>query len=151
MKNEIFSKISDLKGYVDLLKSYRKRKKEDIKEDPTLRGAVERYLQLSIEIVLEIGEMIISKEGLRKPETYKQVIEILGERGVLPKPFAKRFSLAAGFRNILIHRYGDIDADEVCYHLKKDLEDFETFSKHIARFIQKESTGENTKFRATKK
>jgi len=42
--------------------------------------------------VLDIGEIIISMEELRKPEEYKEVIEILGEADILPKEFAKKFA-----------------------------------------------------------
>jgi uncharacterized protein YutE (UPF0331/DUF86 family) len=61
------------------LESYQSRAKEELRENYTLRGAVERYLHLALECTLDIGEMIISKEGLRKPESYREVIEILGK------------------------------------------------------------------------
>ncbi|HPQ05458.1 MAG TPA: DUF86 domain-containing protein [Methanothermobacter sp.] len=32
-----------------------------------------------------------------------EVIEILGEIGILPRDFADKFAPAAGFRNILVH------------------------------------------------
>jgi uncharacterized protein YutE (UPF0331/DUF86 family) len=34
--------------------------------------------------------MVISQGGFRKPETYKEIIEILGEVGILPEEFAER-------------------------------------------------------------
>ncbi|MCK4814640.1 DUF86 domain-containing protein, partial [bacterium] len=61
----------------------------------------------------EIGEIIISKEGCRKPERYQDIIIILGENGIMPKEFSKKFSLAAGLRNILVHRYTEIDIEEI--------------------------------------
>ena len=41
--------------------------------------------------------MVISKEGFRKPEIYKEIIEILGDEGILPEEFAERFAEAAKF------------------------------------------------------
>ena len=67
MREEIYSKLEDLKKYVQFLRSYQSHRKEELREDYTLRGAVERYLQLALECTLDIGEMIISKEGFRKP------------------------------------------------------------------------------------
>lgn len=101
MKNEILNKLERLEGYVRILNSYKRYSVQDIKEDFTLRGAIERYLEVSLECCIDIGEMIISSRGLRKPETYKEVIEILGEVGILPEGFAERFGEAAKFRNIL--------------------------------------------------
>ncbi|MFQ6061248.1 MAG: DUF86 domain-containing protein [Thermoplasmata archaeon] len=134
---EIHSKLEDLRKYTNLLKQYRQESKERLMSDLTLRGAVERYLQVSIECVLEIGEMIISKESWRKPETYREVIEILGEKNVLPSEFAERFSRIAGLRNILVHRYADVDLDELYHHLQEDIGDFDEFARHIANHLIK--------------
>jgi len=81
--NKIADKLSAMERYVSLLRGYSKEDKEDIASDPTLRGAVERYLQLAIEAVIEICEMIIAERGLGKPETYKEVIEALGKAAYL--------------------------------------------------------------------
>ncbi len=102
MKAEISRKLSDLKMYVGFLRQYQKKTLNDLKKDHTLRAAVERYMQLSLEIVIEIGEMIIAYKGFRKPARHREVIEILAENNVLPKPFAKKFASAMGFRNILV-------------------------------------------------
>jgi len=93
MKDEIVSRLDKLKEYTDLLKGYQKYSLEQLKKDFTLRGAVERYLELALECVIDIGEMIISAEGLRKPEKYREVIEILGEKNIIPKHFAEKFDL----------------------------------------------------------
>ena len=137
MRIEIAAKLNELKRYTKLLEGYRERTLDDLEKDLTLRGAVERYMQLSIEIVIEIGEMIIANEGFKKPESYREVIEILGDEGILAKPFAKKFAPAAGFRNILVHRYGELEFDELHHHLQNDLGDFNEFAKQIALFLKK--------------
>ena len=102
-----------------------------------MRSAIERNLQLALECSLEIGEIIIAAQGLRKPETYREVIEILGEHGILPKLFAKRFAKAAGLRNILVHQYADLDLGLLARLLKKDVGDFNIYARHVARFVSK--------------
>lgn len=139
MKSEVTSKLKDLEIYVKLLKGYSRHDIKEIESDLTLRGAVERYLQLAIETTIEISEMIIAHEGYKKPETYREVIEILGKEGVLKKPFAKGFALAAGFRNILVHRYDEIDLEELYRHLQKDIKDFDEFARQISSFLNKKA------------
>jgi len=138
MKNEVLNKLERLQGYAKILNSYKKYSIQDINEDFTLRGAIERYLEVSLECVLDIGEMVISKEGFRKPETYKEIIEILGEEGILPKGFAERFAEAAKFRNILVHMYAEVDVETVYKVLQNNLGDFDEFAKYIARYLEKE-------------
>jgi len=137
MKLEIETKLRELKRYAQLLKGYQKHSKKELETDLTLRGAVERYMQLAIEIVIEIGEMIIAEEGLSKPETYREVMEILGKNRVLQPAFAKRLAPAAGFRNILIHRYGELDLNELYRHLQEDVSDFDTFAMQISKYLSK--------------
>lgn len=136
-KEKVSNKLDRLTEYVGYLKSYRHYTVEDIKRDHTLRGAIERYLHLSAECVIDIAEMMISELGLRKPEEYKESIDILGEAGIIPDDFAYYFSPVAGFRNILVHEYAKIDLEEVHRHLQKDLSDFEKFSRYIADYLNR--------------
>lgn len=137
MKNEILNKLERLQGYVRILNTYKKCSIQDINEDFTLSGAIERYLEVSLECVLDIGEMVISKGGFRKPETYKEIIEILGEEGILPDEFAERFAEAAKLRNILVHMYVEIDIEMIYEILQNNLDDFNDFARYIARYIEK--------------
>jgi len=63
MKNEILSKLERLQEYVRILNSYRKYSIQEIKKDFTLKGAVERYLEVSLECVLDIGAHSQGDEG----------------------------------------------------------------------------------------
>lgn len=43
MRDEILEKLEALKDYVSLLEDYQNSSLEEVEEDPTLRGAIERY------------------------------------------------------------------------------------------------------------
>jgi uncharacterized protein YutE (UPF0331/DUF86 family) len=137
LREKISRKLDRLREYAGYLKNYRRFTIDDLKNDPTLRGAVERYLHLSAECVIDIAEIMISELGLRKPEEYRESIDILGEAGIIPDEFAYYFAPVAGFRNILVHEYAKIDLEEVHRHLQKDLEDFEKFSKYIIDYLSR--------------
>jgi len=135
MKDEILAKLEMLKSHVEILRGYRSHTLEEVKANPTLRGAIERYLQVALECTFDVGEMIISLGGFRKPGTYREVIEVLGEKDVLSREFVKRFAPAAGFRNILVHMYADVNVEKVHKFLQENLEDFDDFAKQIARYL----------------
>lgn len=137
MKDEIVFKLQLLSEYVKFLQSYKKHSLENMKNDFTLRGAVERYLELSIECCIDIAGMIISYENLKRPESYREVIMALGHEGILPEEFAKKFSNAAGLRNALVHMYANIDINELYVNINKNLGDFDTFAKYIAIYLEK--------------
>jgi uncharacterized protein YutE (UPF0331/DUF86 family) len=56
-----------------------------------------------------IGEIIISAQGIKRPESYKEIFRTLGENGILPEAFARKIEPAAGFRNVLVHMYAKVD------------------------------------------
>lgn len=138
----ISPKLERLERYVGYLKGYQKHSAEDLRKDHTLRGAVLHYLQLSIECCMDIGEMLISGLGLRKPEDGREVFDILAENGVLQREFASRFSPAAGLRNIIVHQYTDIDMDRIRDHIQDHLADFDVYAKSVARFLHERRTGD---------
>lgn len=137
MKEEIVFKLQLLSEYVKFLKSYKKHSLEDIRNDFTLRGAVERYLELSIKCCIDIAGMIISYENLKRPDSYKEVILALCHEGILPEEFAKKLSNAAGLRNALVHMYANIDINELYVNINSNLGDFDTFAKYIAIYLEK--------------
>jgi uncharacterized protein YutE (UPF0331/DUF86 family) len=73
---------------------------------------------------------------LKKPEKLQDIFLILGENSILPKQFAKKVAKMAGFRNILVHGYSDIDENLVYDSLTQGLTDFEDFIKYILKFLE---------------
>ncbi|MDI6701461.1 hypothetical protein U2150_03615 [Methanothermobacter wolfeii] len=49
MRDEILSRLEKLGEYIRILEDYQKHSLYEIKGDHTLRAAVERYLEISIE------------------------------------------------------------------------------------------------------
>ncbi len=137
MNDEITSKLEQLDEYVNILKGYQHIKIEDLLSDHTLRGAVERYLEVALECSIDISEMIISREKLKRPDTYQEVFLILGDHGILPEEFAKKFAPSAGLRNRLVHMYAKINIEKLYYYLQNNIDDIEKFGKYIAKYIKK--------------
>ena len=97
---------------------------------------VEHGLQLAIECVLDISSHLVAGEQLGTPESYRQVIELLGERGILPAEFVNRVRGMPGFRNILVHDYLRVDTAVVWDRLQRGPAQFREFIRHIAAHIR---------------
>lgn len=110
---------------------------EELSEDVILRSAVERNLQVAIQSLLDIGTHIIAEMGFELPDENKDIFRILGDEGILPTEFADRIKGMAGFRNILVHGYIDVDFEKVYHHLTNDLKDFKEFAHHVVNFLEK--------------
>jgi uncharacterized protein YutE (UPF0331/DUF86 family) len=97
---------------------------------------VEHGLQLAIECVLDIGSQVVAAEQLGSPQSYREVIELLGERGILPQEFVARVRGMPGFRNILVHDYRAIDIDGVWDTLQTGPAQFREFIHHVAAHLR---------------
>ncbi|MCK4478088.1 DUF86 domain-containing protein [Candidatus Bathyarchaeota archaeon] len=136
-KSLITTKLSKLRGYQRFLRKLQTTSMEDFTSNFTIRGAVERYLQVSIECVIDIGNEIISSLQLQRPESYRDIPYILAEAKIIPKTFAETIASMTGFRNLLVHDYASININLVYEFLQTKLPDFETFTKHIAKWLEK--------------
>jgi uncharacterized protein YutE (UPF0331/DUF86 family) len=135
MIKEINFKLEQLGEYVSILREYQQYDIEEIMNNHTLRGAIERYMEVSLACMIDICEMVISIEKLRRPDTYREVILVLGQRGILPEDFSRKLAPAAGFRNVLVHMYADIDIGKLYSHLQNDIVDLELFAGYIAKYL----------------
>lgn len=117
------------------LEPFQSKEKEDLLQDPYLQDIIERNLEVTAQSVIDIANRIISIEGLKKPLDYYDAIMRLGEAGILPLKFAKKLAPIAGFRNILVHDYLDINWDEVYKNLHQ-LDDIVRFTKQIKTWMK---------------
>ncbi len=132
----IQARLDKLDEYSQILKELRGSAQSIFLTDYHLYGLAERYLQLSIECVLDIGTMLVTGLGLRRPERHQDVIQILIEAGVLSPELGARLTGIAGFRNILVHEYLQIDRNLVYQKLQEGVTDFEDFAAEVVRFLQ---------------
>jgi len=135
MRPEVIDKLELLEGYIAILRDLQQYSFEEIEKNYVIKGAVERYLQISLESMLDIGEIIISMEKIKRPQSYKEIFRTLGENGILPEAFARKIEPAAGFRNVLVHMYAKIETNRLYENLQNGVEDMELFIEYIARFL----------------
>lgn len=113
--------------------------KQGLKEflgDEVSIDLAERNLQIGIQCLLDIGNHIIAERGFQVPESNEDIFRILGKHGVIPKDFASKIEGMAGFRNILVHDYLEIDPRKVYQNLLNALKDFDEFARYIVGYIE---------------
>lgn len=110
---------------------------EELIDNHVLLSAVERNFQVAIECILDIGNHIIAEKGFETPEDNEDVIRILGDESVIPPDFAEKIKGIAGFRNILVHEYTDIDYRLLYDYLRNRLDDFRELATHISLYLNK--------------
>lgn len=98
-----------------------------------------KYSLLEImEACIDIANYIISVKSFRRAEEYSEMFKVLKEEGILGKKLANKLEDMARFRNLLVHRYGEIDNRRVLEIIKHNLKDIEEFEKEIQKFMKEE-------------
>lgn len=98
--------------------------------------AVERGLHLGAEIVFDIGNHILSAHFGVTTANYREIVEQLADRGVLPEVLRHRLAGLAGFRNILVHDYLRIDPDLALQALRRAPADFGEFARAVRSWLE---------------
>lgn len=128
--------------YIDRLRELRQTDFEEYLENDLIHRTVERLLQISIQACLDVGRYLIAKEGFRFPEENRQVFLVLREQDVITQDLLVELEDMAGFRNILVHEYAEIEQRQVYDNLKDNLDDFERFGQAIMEYVNRSDESE---------
>lgn len=131
----IRAKLLKLEEVISELKDLRRLGEETFRSSRAQMWSVERGLQLGAEILLDIGAHILSAQYGISPADYKDILEQLGQQGLLNKDLKNRLKGVAGFRNILVHDYIRLDPEKVLEALHQAPEDFSDFALAIRDWL----------------
>jgi len=134
--NKIVAKLGRLDEYLRYLSEIQKVNKKSFVNDYHFYGLAERYFQLAIEILLDVGKLIIVSKNLRRPEDNQDIFSVLREQKLISEKLTERLIGIANFRNILVHDYEKIDREIIYLKLQRNLDDFRDFKKEILKFLR---------------
>lgn len=134
-KDIISRKLNQLEENISILKKLRKYTKTEFLSEPERYGSAERFLQLAIEIIADIGSHIISDNKYGEVDTYADIARILCKKKHITTKQRERWISMVGFRNILVHGYTKIDRSVVFSVLQNNLKDLESLSKQFAKLL----------------
>ena len=107
----------------------------ELESESSYRG-VERLVQLIIQALLDLGLMVISVFGGRRPDRCSEIGEILQKLKVIDRDDARLLLGMAGLRNILIHAYAEVDRDKVSGFTDRLKVDALRVVENVERFIK---------------
>ena len=131
----ILSKLDEMTRYVRELKGMLPGESEYL-QDLIRRRACEKTVESAIESLIDVAAMIVSTERLGLPSDEENIFDMLVVKGTLSGEIAEKMKDMKGFRNILVHRYGDVEDERVYHYLTTCLNDFEDFEKATKRYLE---------------
>jgi uncharacterized protein YutE (UPF0331/DUF86 family) len=123
----LLRKLAALDEYLAQLGELRHVTTDRYRDDWRTQRAVERTLQLAIEVCADVANHVIADRRLRTPATYAEIFEVLVEAKLLDAALLPVFVAMSRFRNLLVHDYARVDPERVLRILREHLDDFTRF------------------------
>jgi uncharacterized protein YutE (UPF0331/DUF86 family) len=120
-KEKIIQRISDIQSNICYLEQYGNIDENEFLKDNEKIAASKYYLIAVIEGCISLCTHISVKEFHKVPDAYAACFKILADNNILSKTLANNLSKMVGFRNLLIHRYWEIDDRRVYRYIKSDI------------------------------
>lgn len=118
---------------IAFLARFSHRSADDIIGDDILLGSIKYRFVTAIEGCAKVAHHLSASEAWPVAETNADAIRILAKQGVLSRELGASIAAAVGFRNLLVHQYGDIDDRLAVGHLAR-LDDLREFVDSVERW-----------------
>ncbi len=132
----VATKLDRAHEYTNDLAEMRGLPKQEYVSDVVLQRAVERTLMNLIQSCIDLAQHVRAANGILSGETAKEEIRAPGELEIISRDTQQKIEEAVGFRNVLAHRYGEIDHDVVYEVLHEDLHWFKRFQQEVAQWLR---------------
>lgn len=131
----ILLKLEEMNRYLEELEELFPENEEEYENNLVHRRACEKTVELAIECVISSLSMLVSHFRLGIPQDEEDIISVLEKRKIVSPLVAVKVRTMKGFRNILVHKYGDIDNSKAYASLQQEIEDFALVEKEIKAFL----------------
>lgn len=123
----INARIADIRASLRTLCEYANQPDEEFLGNPEAVGASKYAFIVMIEAAVSIATHVCARLLGKAPSSQRESFELLGDSGILPGALASELAKMAGFRNILVHGYAEVDDLSVLQIMRERLRDVEEF------------------------
>jgi len=110
----------------------------EVAESPVYRRLLERSYQLIVEAMVDVCRHVVSAKGWSPAYSSREYVEECARRGVVSRDLGQEIVRAIGLRNIIIHRYLEVDYSRLYREAVKLAALAREFEKQLVQFIRRE-------------
>lgn len=129
------ARLAKLDEYVRILEGLQRYSQPEFLDNPERYGSAERFLQLAIECVNDMGNHVVADEVLGAVEWKTDIPARLLEHGFIEQPLHDEWVKMIGFRNALVHDYVDVDREIVFRILHTKLSVFSAIRRAMCEWL----------------
>ena len=135
-KDRIEKKLTEVVDAIDFISENLPEEFEDFNSSRVLKNALYKEIEFVIQNIVDICFIINSDLRLGIPEVEDDVFKHLSQKDIFSKKAIGIIEEMKGFRNILVHKYGEIDDKKAFDNIKEGIEDFEEIIREVEEFLK---------------
>jgi len=136
VKKEVVRRhLKNLEQSLVELQKLQGRSENDLRKDVAFCWSVEHGLQIAIQNVIDIGAHILSSDLKNEWNDYTEVIDKMGQHKMIPEKFSQKIRGFASLRNVIVHRYLDVNLSIIHDVLENHLDNFRQFIGYIEKYL----------------
>ena len=136
MRREMIkTKIKIIEEILTKIKKHLPSKYEEFKNLGLVKDGIYKNIEYAIETVFDICAIINADLNLGVPKKDEDIINNLKMNNIIPDEIVRKLKTMKGFRNILVHRYGEIDDALAFKILTQNFNDFNIFIDLVNKFL----------------
>ena len=129
----VAKKLAEIETYLAQLR--REAKLDLIEDDVKEERFVTHTLQLAIQAALDIANHIVADDRLGEATSYGELFALMSKGGWIETELAEKLRGMAGFRDLVVHGYGDVDLAKMRRIVESDLGNLDSsYVNSTARF-----------------
>ena len=135
MNEIIINKLIKMEKYISELEKFKPDTFNEYKNNQIKRYAIERLIQLIIDLALDVNNILIKKSDRYPAQDYYSSFLELIDLEILSEEFAKDIAPSTGIRNRLVLEYEEVDNKVVYQNLDKLIKYYLSYIKYINKRI----------------
>ena len=113
--------------------------RQQLDQDWRTKKAVERNLQILVEVVIDVCQRLLSLAGQTPATTGRDAVDRTVKSGFIQADEA--YFKMVQFRNFVVHRYEHVDYETLVGMVNQRLTDFERFRDDVMNYVRKTTDG----------
>lgn len=109
----------------------------ELQSSKDIQDLVSFRLQEAVEVSLDTAMHIVANLRLGSPETGRDVFTDLAAGKVISVDLSRKMGAGVGFRNLVVHRYDELDMRRLFHDWRDDVATLYEFAAEMQKFIDK--------------
>lgn len=134
-RDVIEQRLKDLDETLYELGKYEEIDAAILRSDRSQRWIIERGMLVAAELIFDIANHILVAHFSTHVDTYEGTLRGLHDNRVISADLYRNLRGLGGFRNILVHRYQEVDLQQLLTHYRAGLDLFPRFAAEILHWL----------------